>query len=173
VDSRVLIRDVRDEDRAIVHGLTRRAFAEYATTMAPAAWAGLDDAICSALASETAKQHIVAELDGVIVGSVLLFPPSVDTYPVPARAALWPELRLLAVAPETRGLGVGQLLVEECARRALLAGATALGLHTSESMHIARRMYMRLGFIRAPEFDFQPEGGELVQGFRLPLGSVA
>jgi hypothetical protein len=30
-------------------------------------------------------------------------------------------------------------------------------------------MYARLGFVRAPEFDFQPEGAELVMAFRLAL----
>jgi len=31
------------------------------------------------------------------------------------------------------------------------------------------RMYQRLGFVRAPEHDFQPEGAEVVEGYRLVL----
>ena len=30
-------------------------------------------------------------------------------------------------------------------------------------------MYERMGFVRAPEHDFQPPGAERVTGYRLPL----
>ncbi|HEU4456825.1 MAG TPA: N-acetyltransferase, partial [Longimicrobium sp.] len=102
-------------------------------------------------------------------GSVMLFPPAVDAYGGLAGAAPWPELRVLAVAPEARGLGVGRLLVEECVRRARRMGAAELGLHTSVSMRVAVGMYERMGFVRAPEHDFHPEGGEHVWAYRLPL----
>jgi ribosomal protein S18 acetylase RimI-like enzyme len=36
-------------------------------------------------------------------------------------------------------------------------------------MRAAMRLYDRLGFVRAPELDFQPPDAELVQGYRLPL----
>jgi ribosomal protein S18 acetylase RimI-like enzyme len=100
---------------------------------------------------------------------VFLFPPASDAYAGLAAPPRWPELRLLAVSPAARGEGVGEALVRECARRARDAGAAALGLHTSASMSVARRMYARLGFVRAPEADFRPRGAELVEGYRLPL----
>jgi ribosomal protein S18 acetylase RimI-like enzyme len=81
-------------------------------------------------------------------------------------------LRLLAVAGDARGQGVGQALVDECVRRARRMGAAELGLHTSASMAAARRMYLRMGFVRAPDHDFHPEGAELVEAYRLPLGSA-
>jgi ribosomal protein S18 acetylase RimI-like enzyme len=61
--------------------------------------------------------------------------------------------------------------MEECVRRARRAGADALGLHTSRSMRAAIRLYERMGFVRAPERDFRPEGAELVEAYRLPLGA--
>jgi ribosomal protein S18 acetylase RimI-like enzyme len=48
-------------------------------------------------------------------------------------------------------------------------GARELGLHTSASMRAAMRMYERMGFVRAPEYDFRPPGAELVEAYRLPL----
>jgi hypothetical protein len=36
-------------------------------------------------------------------------------------------------------------------------------------MRAAVRMYERLGFVRVPEHDFQPEGAELVTAYRLRL----
>ena len=163
------VRDARDDELEAVRALTRRAYAEYATVMTPAAWAGLDGAVRAALAGDAPVERIVAELDGRIVGSVHLYPPAVDAYGALAARATVPELRLLAVAPEARGAGVAEALVAECVRRARASGATALGLHTSESMRAALRLYERLGFERAPEHDFHPPGAELVMGFQLRL----
>jgi GNAT superfamily N-acetyltransferase len=166
----VVIRDARDGDRAAVRELTLAAYAEYAAVMAPAAWNELDGAIRAALESGAATDRMVAEHGGRIVGSVMLFPPQVQAYGELMGAAQSPELRLLAVDPGARGLGVGRALVDECIRRARRMGAAELGLHTSRSMQTAMRLYLRMGFVRAPETDFHPEGAELVEGYRLPLG---
>jgi GNAT superfamily N-acetyltransferase len=164
------LRDARDDEREAVRALTLRAYAEYASIMTPTSWAGLDAAVRAALASDEPVERIVAVHDGALVGSVHLFPPAIAAYGALAGHAAWPELRLLAVAPEARGRGVARALVDECVRRARRSGAPALGLHTSESMGVAMRLYERMGFERAPEHDFQPEGAELVQGYRLRLG---
>jgi ribosomal protein S18 acetylase RimI-like enzyme len=166
----VRLRDARPGDRAAVAALTLQAYGEYAAKMEPAAWAGLEGAVRAALASDDpAVQRIVAERDGEIVGSVMLYPPAASAYGELAGAAAWPELRLLAVAPSARGLGIGRALVDECVRRARAAGAPALVLHTSKSMEVAIGMYERMGFVRAPGHDFQPPGGELVTAYMLPL----
>lgn len=166
------IRDARPDERDAIRALTLQAYAQYATIMNPRSWAGLSGAIRNALDAEGAER-IVAERDGRVVGSVMLFPPAADAYGGMAGPASWPELRVLSVAPEARGAGVGQALVEECARRARSMGAAELGLHTSRSMAAAIRMYRRMGFVRAPEHDFHPDGAELVEGYRLPLAGSA
>jgi predicted N-acetyltransferase YhbS len=166
----VRMRDARPGDRPAVAALTLAAYGEYAGKMDPEAWAGLEAAVRAALASEDAAvQRIVAERDGDIVGSVMLYPPAADAYGGYTEAAAWPELRLLAVAPSARGVGVGKALVEECVRRARAAGAAVLGLHTSRSMEVAMGMYERMGFVRAPVHDFQPPGAELITAYQLPL----
>jgi GNAT superfamily N-acetyltransferase len=165
----ILIRDARAAERAEVRELTLAAYAPYATIMAPSAWQGLERALLAALDTGEAAEQIVAEREGRLVGSVMLFPPESRAYGGVAEGAALPELRLLAVAEEARGAGIGEALVRECADRARRMGAAALGLHTSESMRAAIRMYRRLGFARDPEHDFQPPGAELVQAFRLEL----
>ncbi|HKP76255.1 MAG TPA: GNAT family N-acetyltransferase [Longimicrobiaceae bacterium] len=163
------IRDARDDEREAMRALTLAAYGEFARVMAPDAWAELRDALHRALNTDVGAERIVAECDGGIVGSVMLFPAASATYGGSVEAPPWPELRLLAVHPDVRGGGVGRMLVEECVRRARAAGARALGLHTSRSMAAAIRMYRRMGFVRAPEHDFQPPGAERVEGYRLPL----
>ena len=163
------VRDARPGERAAVRALTLDAYAEYGRLMAPPAWALLDQAVRAALDAAWTAECIVAERGGSLAGSVFLFPPAADAYAGFAAPPAHPELRLLAVSPGARGLGVGEALVRECARRARAVGAEALGLHTSASMAAARRMYARLGFVRAPELDFRPDGAELVEGYQLPL----
>lgn len=168
------VRDARADEHAAVRALTLAAYAEYARVMTPPAWAGLDGAVRAALdVAAGAAERIVAVRadDGALLGSVFLFPAASDAYTGHAAPPPIPELRLLAVAPAARGLGVGEALVRECARRAQAAGAAALGLHTSASMRAAQRLYARLGFVRDPAADFRPDGAELVEGYRLALGA--
>jgi predicted N-acetyltransferase YhbS len=163
------IRDAREDEREAVRELTFASYGEYATLMEPDAWAALRQALVGALASREPAERIVAEREGRLVGSVMLYPRAADAYDGAVADAPWPELRLLAVSPDERGSGVGVALVKECLRRARLAGATEVGLHTSQTMRAAVRMYERLGFVRVPEHDFQPEGAELVTAYRLRL----
>ena len=166
----VVVRDARPDERAAVAKLTMRAYAEFATVMRPDAWRGLERAVRAALQSDVAERIVAQSAeDELLLGSVMLFPPASAAYGELAAPAAGPELRLLAVTPEARGLGVGQALVEECIRRARASGAAELGLHSSASMQAAIRMYLRFGFERVPERDFQPPGAEVVEGFRLVL----
>ncbi|MEO7908850.1 MAG: GNAT family N-acetyltransferase [Roseiflexaceae bacterium] len=169
IQRRFCIRDARAEDRGAIRALTLAAYAEYATIMTPTAWAGLRQALLAGLEAGGAVERIVAEQDGTLIGSVMLYSPSANAYGDAVAGAGWPELRLLAVAAMARGQGVGTALVEECTRRARDAGANALGLHTSESLKAAIHMYERMGFVRAPAGDFQPSGAELVMAYQLPL----
>jgi predicted N-acetyltransferase YhbS len=168
----LVIRDARPDERDAIRALTMQAYGQYAAVMDPDAWAGLAEAIRIGLDAGGAER-IVAERGERLLGSVMLFPPAADAYPGETGPANWPELRLLAVAAEARGMGVGQALVEECVRRARRMGAAELGLHTSISMAAAMRMYQRMGFVRAPDHDFHPEGAEFVEAYRLPLDGSA
>jgi GNAT superfamily N-acetyltransferase len=165
----IRIRDARDDERAAIRELTLAGYAEYATIMTPSAWAGLEQSLLMALAGDVTAERIVAEHDNTLVGSVMLCPPAPGAYGGALASIDWPEVRLLAVALAARGQGVGTALMHECMRRARRAGATALGLHTSDSLRVAVQMYERMGFVRVPEYDFQPSGAELVKAYRRSL----
>ena len=190
------IRDAApDEDDALL-ALTLAAYDEYAAAFPPAFWTGYRRNIVEQFDGAIAAQRIVAERDGMLLGSVLLFPPAPPaegkaTGPSPEGQSTGsspegqstdspadgdetgipaaPEVRLLAVAPAARGQGVGAALLAECVRRAKAVGATALGLHSMEVMTVAIRMYERFGFVRDPRTDFRPVPEVLVKGYRLDL----
>jgi ribosomal protein S18 acetylase RimI-like enzyme len=61
--------------------------------------------------------------------------------------------RMLAVDPAAQGRGVGPRLVAECLDRARAAGCRRMVIGSTEWMTTAHRIYERLGFRRAPEFD--------------------
>ena len=164
------MRDARPEELAAIRELTIDAYREYESLMDPAAWAGLRNAIERTFEPDAAPAtRIVAEVNGTLLGSVMLYPPGADPYGGALGPLPWPEVRLLAVAPEARGRGIGLALMEECTRRAAASGALVIGIHTSRSMKVAIEMYRRMGFRRAPDYDFRPKGAERVEAFTLDL----
>jgi GNAT superfamily N-acetyltransferase len=163
------LRDARPEDKAAIEVVTRAAYAQYGSTMPPRFWPMYWQNLVAALEGESSAEVIVADLGGSIVGVVRLYPPSTNAYSSANVPLAWPEIRLLAVAPEARGRGVGQALMDECLRRARKVGAVAVGLHTMPVMEEAVRMYERMGFVPAPETDFRPMPGIVVQGYRRDL----
>jgi ribosomal protein S18 acetylase RimI-like enzyme len=66
------------------------------------------------------------------------------------------EFRMLGVRPEARGRGVGRALVEACVARARETGRSALVLSTPPAWTVGQRLYVGLGFRRAPDRDFDP-----------------
>lgn len=166
--SSYVIRDARDDDRERVEELTRRAYEEIEDVMAPDAWRAFERAMNSVLADSGEAQCIVADENGRLDGSVFLYPGGTAAYGDDDRLDE-PEFRLLAVSPNARNRGIGRALVDECIRRARASGAHAIGLHTSRSFAAATAMYQAMGFSRVPERDFQPQGAELVEGYRLAI----
>lgn len=165
----MLIRDARPSDRDRIREVTLAAYQEYATQM-PDLWEGYRQNIVATLKSMEPAEQLVAERDGMIVGTVLLYPPRRLRPPGGEAVEMpWPEVRLLAVAPAARGQGIGAALMQECVRRARESGTGALSLHTTDLMQTAMRIYERMGFVRAPELDFHPAPNLTVQGFRLDL----
>ncbi|MFG2821112.1 GNAT family N-acetyltransferase [Kitasatospora sp. NPDC048365] len=134
------------------HHLTIRA----ATTMDDTALAELDHAVWSTLhavapqppegrpffdESHTPAQHLVAELDGRLVGYVRQVPPTSLRSNAHVR-----QIQGLGVLPDARGLGVGDALIEAACEAARAAGARKMTLRVLAHNGPARRLYERRGF---------------------------
>ena len=170
----VHVRGARAGDRETIEAITLAAYQEYAAQM-PEHWDLYRQNIVGTLGSVDPRDQLVAERDGEIVGSVLVHPAgsTLSGHRGESITLSLPEVRLLAVAPAARGLGVGRALMRECIRRARQSGARALTLHTSDMMRVAMRLYEGMGFARAPELDLSPLPGVFIKGFRLDLSPTA
>jgi GNAT superfamily N-acetyltransferase len=95
---------------------------------------------------------LVVEADGRVRGSGAFYPDaSVQGFGWPSG---WAGGRALAVHPDARGHGVARALLASCERLAREAGAPVFAFHTASFMTKAIALYERLGYRRAPEFDF-------------------
>ena len=123
-----------------------------------------DDAYFSDLADvarrATLAEVLVAVDAGVVVGGVTYV-----SRPGPYAEFDDPEgvgLRMLAVAPQAQGRGVGTALIRACAAKARAEGRARLWLHTTKALTVAQRIYEREGFRRAPEHDWKGEDLHLI-----------
>ena len=162
------VRDAGVEDLDQVSLLIRDAYQEYQANFSPDVWERYSRDIMDVRSRLDTSELIVAENSGRLVGAVTFYP---NTSPSDQGGwpAGWTGIRLLAVHPDARGMGIGRVLMDECLRRSRLLSATALGLHTTELMAVGRSMYERMGFVRVPEFDFHPGSGLTVLAYRLDL----
>ena len=106
-------------------------------------WDGTYEAFAAEIVAQFIKNYDpkrercwIAEKDGERVGAVFVAKASEEIA----------RLRLLHVEPETRGLGIGTRLVEECIRFARQAGYQKMTLWTQSILHAARHIYKQAGF---------------------------
>lgn len=105
---------------------------------------------------------------GTVLGSVTYVPGPDNPFAEVERDGE-AGFRMLGVAPEAQGRGVGEALVRACVDRARAAGRTGLAISTSPTMAAAHRLYERLGFRRAPDRDHVPVPGVTLWAYLLVL----
>lgn len=171
--SSLVIREVRPEEFASVGALLVTAYESLPgmpkADELPAYYAMLRDVVKRAgnpairvFAAESAPGEIVGSVD--FIDDLKHYGASTAVRTIPNGAGI----RLLAVKPEARGMGVGKALTQFCIERARQLGRSQVVLHTTRVMQTAWAMYERLGFQRFPEIDFQ-QGSLEVFGFRMQL----
>jgi ribosomal protein S18 acetylase RimI-like enzyme len=158
----LVVRPVRADEHALVGDLTAEAY--LADDLVRDEYA---EVIRDVRARAAVATVLVAELDGAPVGSVTF---AAGGTPYAERSAPdEAEIRMLGISRQGRGRGAGTALTEECVRRALEAGASAVRLSTQPEMTAAHRIYERLGFRRTPDRDWSPAPGVDLLTYVLPL----
>ena len=131
--------------------------------MSPDAWSTFANEIANVRGRKDDAELLVAEDDGRIVGSITMFTGWRGAQEGTA------GVRLLSVLPESRGSGVGRMLMEECVRRARESGKRRLIMTTTQEMAVLRELTERMGFQREPALDHEPAPGVRYQGYALQL----
>lgn len=146
----LVIRDVRPDEYLAVGELVVDVY----RSIIP----GLDEYAdeLRSVASRVASGALVwaVEVDGALTGTVTYVPghgPYAE-FKDPNGAGI----RMLAVLPAYQGRGVGEALVRACMDRARADGRSRVYLDTTQWMEAAQRLYLRVGFVRAPELDWEP-----------------
>lgn len=124
------IRNAKTSEMTFIREQRLEAYEEYASKLPQAHWNALKQSILSDIDLQDGVEIIVVEMDGELVGSVVLFPPKVIAYDGLGDVLEHSEIRMLAVAPSVRGKGVASILVTECINRTKWKGLSSIGLHT-------------------------------------------
>lgn len=138
-----------------VADLLLRANREYRGVMPDSIYRAYTDNL-RALMSDPGKleqcEIMIVGQSGAILGCIALYPDAgLEDLNWPKG---WAGLRALAVDPAARGLGLGRRLAEAAIGRARAIGNSVICLHNAAFQPRARRLYLDLGFVRCPQYDF-------------------
>lgn len=136
------LRDFCEGDADAVNALALAAFRQYRPHYDD--WPTFSSKVAAMSALSATAEIIVATLSGRLVGAVAYVAPGAPKADFFNPA--WATMRMLVVAPECRGKGIGRALALACEQRARREGAGILALHTSPIMEIALQMYLRMGY---------------------------
>ncbi|NQX14584.1 GNAT family N-acetyltransferase [Rathayibacter sp. VKM Ac-2857] len=157
----VLVRRVRPDEYAGVSRLRLAAYAhdyelgeEYAAEIADVA------------RHDREGEVWVAEEAGAILATVTTAAPGANLYSLGRPGEL--DWRLLAVAPEARGRGLGRLLTEFVVMLAVERGVDRIVMNSGTDMLAAHALYESMGFVRLPERE-NPPGIEPTRTYGLDL----
>lgn len=168
----VIIRDATTEDQDQIERVVVEAYSQYEQSMDKERWGLYLKSIRESVYKEGPTARIIAEINGDVVGSLLVFLSSEEAYGRSDLHIQAPIIRLLATSPRARGKGIATKLIAETVRRARSWGAQELFLHTSDMMSPAVRLYEHLGFKRATDKEMY-NGDVLVKCYRLSLDQPA
>jgi ribosomal protein S18 acetylase RimI-like enzyme len=151
------IREVRPEEYEEAGRVTADAYRGYVRPEDSSDWTEYLDELADVAGRAPRTTVLVALEGGRIVGTnTLELDRRVDEGQDHMEAERLPSheahIRMLAVAPEAQGRGIGRALMDESIRVAKEHGKTLMTLHTTNRMNVAQRMYESMGFTRMPDW---------------------
>jgi GNAT superfamily N-acetyltransferase len=164
------VRDAVLEDHPAIRDVIAAAYRQYADLIAPDVFAPYLADLLDLGRHARHGRLLVAEAAAPVRGFVAFYPDaSVQGFGLPAG---WASGRALAVHPAARGYGVARALLATAERLARDSGAPVFAFHTASFMTGAIALYERLGYHRAPEFDFDM-AARFGQSGAAPITSIA
>jgi ribosomal protein S18 acetylase RimI-like enzyme len=144
------IREVRPQEYEEAGRVTADAYRDYARGED---WMAYLEEIADVADRAQRTTILVAVEHGRVLGSTTLEldrrvsegEDDVEGVRLPAHEA---HIRMLGVAPEAQGRGIGRALMDESIRIAREHGKTLMTLNTTERMKTAQRMYESMRFVR-------------------------
>lgn len=115
-----------------------------------------------------AEVLVAVDDDGTLLGTITWCPPGSALRELAVTDAQG-EFRMLSVGLGSRRQGVARALVEACLSRARAAGLREIVLCSLPQMTKAHALYASVGFVRAPDLDWEPVPVIDLWGFRLML----
>ena len=172
----VEVRDVRPDEYAEAGRVTADAYREFATKGRD--WDGYLRRLADVADRVRRTRVLVAVEEGRILGTLTLELDGRTDEGAHDREAepLAPgeaHVRMLGVAKDARGRGIGRLLMDACLAEARRAGKTFVTLNTTERMTAAQSMYESMGFERGEDWVFDDGFVLLSYSLRLDEGRGA
>lgn len=133
------IRRIQPGDNAEIARIIRSVLEEFGAARPGTVYTDPTTDDLYGLFQQNGSVYYIAEVNGKLLGGCGVFP----TTGLPENYA---ELVKLYLLPESRGKGIGKLLMETCAEWAKQAGYTHLYLETMPELSIAVDLYERMGY---------------------------
>ena len=148
----LVVRDAVPADHPAIRDVVIAAYRQYADLIAPDIFSAYLADLLDLDRHARYGRLLVVEADRWVCAFAAWYPDaSVQGVGLPSG---WVSGRALAVHPAARGTGAARVLMATGERLAREAGAPVVAFHTVSFMADAIALYERLGYCRAPEFDY-------------------
>jgi ribosomal protein S18 acetylase RimI-like enzyme len=153
MSNELIYRQGKSTEKESLKQLGILSYHQFSQTLPAEDWATMDrflnnDKMWEKLVNGSAI--FVCEDRGEIIGMAYLVPHGNPTAIYPTD---WSYVRMVSVHPEYRGKGIAKRLTQMCVDYAKETQEKIVGLHTSEKMEDAQRIYESIGFRRYKEID--------------------
>ena len=139
MQNKINIRAIVEQDDPVIAKIVRDVLTEFGANRPGFAWQDPELDYMTRAYTPDGRSYMVVEVNGQVVGGGGIGEFECDQAKVC-------ELQKMYLLPNTRGLGLGKLLMDALLQEARMAGYQQCYLETLSSMDQARELYKKTGF---------------------------